>query len=152
MFCFKSNPTGSGRKIIEEIEFDGNRMDCKKIRKHCKEIARKYLVSDERTFDYEVSVDEVLTNAIVHGYQENERKRIKITFLLEDDFLITQVRDYGVGIPNQYLLEIPAIQEEIFTERGRGLYLAKHLCDGLKIEKAEDYGTIVSVYFERMCF
>lgn len=45
-------------------------------------------------------VSEGITNAIIHGYNEDDDKDIKLRVRLDDVGLYIEIEDYGVGIEN----------------------------------------------------
>lgn len=45
-------------------------------------------------------VSEGITNAIIHGYNENNDKDIKLRIKFDDEGLYIEIEDYGIGIEN----------------------------------------------------
>lgn len=43
------------------------------------------------------SVDEAISNAIIHGNNENPRKNIRVKMLIHDNYLYLSIRDEGHG-------------------------------------------------------
>ena len=91
----------------------------------------------------------ILDNAAKHG---GEGKRIKVSMQLADDQIVTRIRDYGPGIPEE---ELPHVKMKFYKGsskvRGSGIGLA--VCDQivalhggtLSLENAEGGGCLVTV-------
>ena len=60
----------------------------------------------EEVADVKTALSEAVTNAIVHGYQ-NEVKKIHIECHIQDQVLEVKVTDYGVGIEDVELAMQP---------------------------------------------
>ena len=91
----------------------------------------------------------ILDNAAKHG---GEGKRIEASMVLEDNFVVVRIRDFGPGIPED---EIPLVKKKFYkgsaSVRGSGIGLA--VCDEivdmhggiLTLENAQGGGTMVTV-------
>ncbi len=75
-----------------------------------------------------VATMEAVNNAIVHGNGGDRTKRVNICFAQEDDKLMVQVKDQGVGF-NPDSVPDPTSPENIEKLRGRGVFLMKNLAD-----------------------
>ncbi len=95
--------------------------------------AKKPEVKIEIIVDAEVVADEsissVFENIISNAFTHGKTDRVVIEIEKHGDFVITKIRDFGVGIPDE-------IKEKIFEEgfaygdkghTGMGLYIAKKL-------------------------
>jgi len=79
-----------------------------------------------------LSIQEAVTNAIIHGNHSDENKYVGISYKISDELNIT-IEDEGDGIvlENQ-LQDVTDIKEkDIFKESGRGIMLMKHFCDDI---------------------
>ena len=65
----------------------------------------------EEIADIKTAVSEAVTNSIIHGY-ENEDRRIRIEALIGEDTVTVIVQDYGVGIEN-----IQRAMEPMYTSK-----------------------------------
>jgi len=79
-----------------------------------------------------ISVIEASTNAIQHGCECNETKKVVITFDFEDDFLRVTVLDPGSGFDPS--CAICDLHEGLVEPRGRGLAIIKSLMDGVEFQ------------------
>jgi anti-sigma regulatory factor (Ser/Thr protein kinase) len=109
--------------------------------------ALRTLVSDEgaaaglwgdRLLDQTLAVDEVATNAILHG---SSPARLKLW--REEDELIWEVSDTGPGIADPLAGQIAPDPSAL---DGRGLWMARMICDALEFRCDTD-GTVVSLHF-----
>lgn len=97
----------------------------------------------------------IIENSIRHGFTTGQELRIDITGRQEDDALILEVRDDGIGITEERLREIEeSFREEISdkTVRHIGLYNAEKVLQvlygdayGLTITSAPGEGTLVTL-------
>jgi serine/threonine-protein kinase RsbW len=90
--------------------------------------------------DIEMEIREALANAILHGNQEDPRKRVYVTVScsFHGEVSIT-VRDEGRGFDPAVLLD-PTDGSNLLLSHGRGIYLMRMLMDEVSFE---EHGTIV---------
>ena len=91
----------------------------------------------------------ILDNAAKHG---GEGKRITVSMRLEGQNLVTRIRDYGPGIPEE---ELPHVKMKFYkgSSKARGSGIGLAVCDQivelhggkLTLENAEGGGTLVTV-------
>ncbi|MED4351296.1 HAMP domain-containing histidine kinase [Schinkia azotoformans] len=111
------------------------------------------VASDEKWLSFVLT--QIITNAIKYTIHENQK--IHFRGYKQNNQVILEIRDEGVGIPKS---DLPRIFAPYFTgENGRnfqestgmGLYLTKQICDKLginiDIESAPNEGTTVKLYF-----
>ncbi len=79
-----------------------------------------------------LSLQEAVTNAIIHGNKSDENKYVGISYSISEELNVT-VKDEGNGIfLHNQLQDVNKIQkEDIFKESGRGIMLMKHFCDDI---------------------
>lgn len=91
----------------------------------------------------------ILDNAAKHGASG---QKIEASMTLEGDYVVTRIRDYGPGIPED---ELPLVKKKFYkgSSRARGTGIGLAVCDEivemhhgmLTLENAEGGGTLVSV-------
>lgn len=91
----------------------------------------------------------ILDNAAKHG---GEGKRIKVSMRLEGERIVTRIRDYGPGIPEE---ELPHVKMKFYkgSSKARGSGIGLAVCDQivelhggtLSLENAEGGGCLVTV-------
>lgn len=97
----------------------------------------------EEVADIKTAVSEAVTNAIIHGYQ-NEVHKIEIQAEVERDTLTVCVEDFGAGIEN-----IEKAMEPLYTTRrdlersGMGFVFMEAFMDTIKVESEPGVGTKV---------
>ena len=99
----------------------------------------------EEVADIKTAISEAVTNAIIHGYQ-NEVHKIEIAAEVEKDTLTVSVEDFGVGIEN-----VEKAMEPLYTSRrdlersGMGFVFMEAFMDTIKVESKPGVGTKVTM-------
>lgn len=100
--------------------------------------------SDDTYGNIILSLNEAVTNAVVHGNKEKPSKKVVVTANREDDLLKITVEDEGEGFnPND--IPDPLKDENLLNEGGRGVYLIEQFAD--KVTYSEG-GTKITIEFE----
>jgi serine/threonine-protein kinase RsbW len=95
---------------------------------------------DESNPQIELALHEALVNAIVHGNQEEPRKRVHVRCRCSTDGEVSiTIRDEGQGFDIATVPD-PTAQENLFRPSGRGIYLMTTLMDEVRFEQK---GTVV---------
>lgn len=93
--------------------------------------------------DIKTAVSEAVTNAVIHGYEE-QGGRVSMTCLLEDEAIHITVRDEGRGIE-----DIEKAKEPFFTTKpelersGMGFSFMEAFMDEVEVESEPGKGTSV---------
>ncbi len=96
----------------------------------------------EKLFDNIIlALFELISNAITHGNQGDKNKQIVIEVESLPGKILFKVKDEGNGFDISRIPD-PTTPENIFNLRGRGLYIAKKLSDGMKTNK-----NTISIFF-----
>lgn len=99
----------------------------------------------EEVSDVKTAVSEAVTNAIIHGY-ENEIHKITIRCRTEGKTLYLEVEDYGRGIE-----DVQQAMEPLFTTKpdldrsGMGFSFMEAFMDRLEVVSAQGEGTVVKM-------
>lgn len=93
----------------------------------------------EDIIDIKTIVSEAVSNAIIHGYEQNKDKQVNVTGILNDNELIIIVNDEGVGIEN--IPEALRVNYSSKNRSGLGFTIIKSLSDDLQIKSKKDVGT-----------
>ena len=75
-----------------------------------------------------MAVREAVTNAIVHGNQEDEAKKVEVTFNCLEHTLEIEVKDQGEGFDPTAVPD-PTDPANILKTSGRGIFLMKTFMD-----------------------
>lgn len=97
---------------------------------------------DEIT-DIKTAVSEAVTNAIIHGY-ENEKGTIYINCGIKENIVYIEIKDNGKGIDNIEKAREPLYTSKPEMERsGMGFTVIETFMDEVKIESKKDEGTTI---------
>ncbi|MDF2672636.1 MAG: anti-sigma factor [Clostridiales bacterium] len=95
--------------------------------------------------DVKTSVSEAVTNAIIHGY-ENQSGTVVIKGRIEDRTLYVEVIDFGKGIEDVELARQPLYTSKPELERsGMGFTVMETFMDTLEVESVPGEGTKVKM-------
>lgn len=83
---------------------------------------------DRMRFRLEVVLAEALANAILRGNREDPQKSVHVAVLLRTPEIRIEVTDEGHGFDPSLVPE-PVTPHSIREERGRGIFLIRHLAD-----------------------
>lgn len=102
-------------------------------------IARRLRFDEEKVQDIKVAVGEACGNAIEHG---SSRNGVDIHYHIMPGSLSVEVKDYGQGFtpPKPGEADLPL---DIFSERGRGMYIMQALMDKVDVQSAPGEGTLI---------
>ena len=90
-----------------------------------------------------VALTEAVNNGLQHGNKANTTKHIEVTFKVKDNKIFFTVKDEGPGFDYTTLPD-PTDPKNIEKPTGRGIFLMRHLADGVSFE---DKGTKVILEF-----
>lgn len=99
----------------------------------------------EEVADVKTALSEAVTNAIVHGY-ENEVKKVTVSCSISGQVLTLTVSDKGVGI-----VDIAKAMEPLFTTKpdtersGMGFAFMEAFMDDVQVESTVGEGTAVTM-------
>lgn len=89
-------------------------------------------------------VSEAVTNAIVHGYGQDESKMVYLEFVLEGAQLVITVKDEGVGIEDVEKAKEPLFTTKLTEERaGLGFTIMEIFSDEVVVSSEINVGTTV---------
>ena len=90
-----------------------------------------------------LSIDEILTNTISYGYDDEEEHRIDLSLSLEGDTLIVVIVDDGRAFDSS--LERDPNIEATLEERalgGLGLFLVQQMMDDVAYQRREEFNIV----------
>ncbi|MFK4997720.1 anti-sigma F factor [Bacillus sp. N9] len=98
---------------------------------------------DELT-EIKTVVSEAVTNAIIHGYEQNPAGVVYISVAIEDGMIDLVIRDNGVGISNIQEARQPLFTTKPELERsGMGFTIMENFMDHLEVESHLGTGTTI---------
>lgn len=100
---------------------------------------------DELT-EIKTVVSEAVTNAIIHGYEQNEDEKVYIAVELNEDTVHLTIRDNGIGIDDLDEARQPLFTTKPELERsGMGFTIMENFMDEVKVESTKNHGTTIQV-------
>ncbi|MBS4194555.1 anti-sigma F factor [Lederbergia citri] len=98
---------------------------------------------DELT-EIKTVVSEAVTNAIIHGYEQNPTGIVYISAAIEDDMIDLVIRDNGVGIKDIEEAKQPLFTTKPELERsGMGFTIMENFMDHMEVESHPGTGTTI---------
>ena len=99
---------------------------------------------DDASHYMSVAVRESVVNAIKHGNQLDETKRVTVEFVLHPHALEVGVQDEGQGFDPGSVPD-PVAEENLLKAYGRGIFFMKSFMDEVKFSFPEQGGTKVTL-------
>lgn len=97
----------------------------------------------EEVADVKTAISEAVTNAIIHGY-ENEIHKVSIRCRIEGPQIMVEVKDKGVGIEDVEQAMTPLYTSKPELERsGMGFAFMEAFMDSVEVESVPGEGTTV---------
>jgi serine/threonine-protein kinase RsbW len=97
---------------------------------------------EEAAFGVDLAVREAVTNAVVHGNQEDLTKEVEVTFGSSPGTLEIEVKDQGEGFDPASVPD-PTDPANLMKASGRGMFLIRSFMDEAQWFTAPEGGTIV---------
>ncbi|RXT13838.1 anti-sigma F factor [Ammoniphilus sp. CFH 90114] len=96
--------------------------------------------------EIKTAVSEAVTNAIIHGYEENEEQLVTIVTHYNDEYIEIMIEDKGIGIGNVDEARQPLFTTKPELERsGMGFTIMENFMDSVEILTGENIGTRVTL-------
>lgn len=98
----------------------------------------------EEISDIKTAVSEAVTNAIIHGYEEDAECQVWLRCTIQEDVLLVEIKDDGRGIE-----DVEQAMEPLFTTKpdldrsGMGFSFMEAFMDDLEVSSVPGEGTIV---------
>jgi stage II sporulation protein AB (anti-sigma F factor) len=100
----------------------------------------------EELTDIKTVVSEAVTNAIIHGYEENPEGIVFIRVEIDGNYVRIQVSDQGKGIENIAEARQPLYTSKPELERsGMGFTIMENFMDEITVISKPGHGTTVSM-------
>jgi serine/threonine-protein kinase RsbW len=99
---------------------------------------------DESSHYMSVAVREAVVNAIKHGNQLDESKRVGVEFVIQPSSLEIIVEDHGKGFDPDSVPD-PVAEENLLKAAGRGIFFMRSFMDEVKYSFAPEGSTRVSL-------
>ena len=100
-------------------------------------------ITTQIAYAVNLSIDEILTNTISYGYDDDEQHRIGLSMCMEGDVLVVQIVDDGRAFDSS--LERETDTESSLEERslgGLGLFLVQQMMDDVTYQRRDELNVI----------
>ena len=97
-------------------------------------------LEEQAAFGVDMAVREAVTNALVHGNQEDETKSVELVFNCLENALEIEVRDQGEGFDPASVPD-PTEPANILKTSGRGIFLIRNFMDEVEWFARPEGGT-----------
>lgn len=128
------------------LTLESNPIQISKLEDLTAKIISRFDINPEKYAAILICLTEAVSNAIVHGNQYDNSKKISINVSTNDALISLQVCDEGAGFDYTQLPD-PTIPENIEAPRGRGIFVIKALCDSCNFQ---DPGNKIEMDFKRI--
>jgi serine/threonine-protein kinase RsbW len=99
-------------------------------------------VSEEATFAVDMAIREAVTNAVLHGNKQHDKKFVRVTIESSPDSIEISVHDEGEGF-NPQDVPNPTETENIMKSSGRGIFFMRNFMDDVEWLIRPEGGTTV---------
>lgn len=122
----------------------------KKVEEFAQNIAKKALLSEDKSDNVAIVLTELVNNAILHGNKKHPEKKVKLQAKYYDDKLVLIVKDEGFGFDPK-TIKNPTDPENLWRENGRGIFLVKHLIDKVEFHQTSSGMEIIVTVLINNC-
>lgn len=105
-----------------------------------------FAINDDMYGNIMISVTECISNAIIHGNQNDAQKMVHLELQTTPGLLLCVIEDEGAGFDFSSLAD-PTEPENIEKIGGRGIFLMRNLSDEVKFELGGKK-TLLSFYMD----
>jgi serine/threonine-protein kinase RsbW len=99
-------------------------------------------LDEQVAFGVDMAVREAVTNAVIHGNQEDESKSVEVIFGCGENALEIEIRDQGEGFDPATVPD-PTEPANLLKTSGRGIFLMRTFMDEVDWFMRPDGGTTV---------
>ncbi|MGB9179815.1 MAG: ATP-binding protein [Pyrinomonadaceae bacterium] len=105
-------------------------------------------LGEDAAFGVDMAVREAVTNAVLHGNQQDETKLVEVTFRNSNDGLEISVRDQGQGFRPENVPD-PTDAQNVLKSSGRGIFFMRNFMDEVEWSHHPGGGTVVRMFKKR---
>ena len=131
------------------IQIENQIPDIEKVCNQIEQFGKTYNIDQKVIFALHLALDEILTNIISYGYEDDDNHQIDVRLKLSKDRMIVEIEDDGKPFhPNQ--APSPDIDKPLHERKigGLGLYLVNNLMNSVdyKSQNGKNILTLVKKY------
>ncbi len=97
---------------------------------------------EEDAFGIDMAVREAVTNAVLHGNQQDAAKKVEVKFRGSREMLEITVRDRGTGFDLDKVPD-PTDPQNLLKASGRGILFMRTFMDDVEYSRHPEGGTVV---------
>ncbi|MBA3899564.1 MAG: ATP-binding protein [Bacteroidetes bacterium] len=127
----------------QTLKFAASSENMALVEKLIDDICIEFKVNEDNYGNILVALTEAVNNAIHHGNKGNPDKMVSMSFEAKENSLCFTITDEGPGFDYDSLPD-PTDPENIEKPNGRGVFLMRHLADGIEFK---DKGSTVAIVF-----
>ncbi len=128
----------AGQEVSKNILINNNLSEIERLSKAVAEFGKKNNLSSEVIYDVRLALEEVVSNIINYGCEDNYEHQISIEMNLQGETLTMKIKDDGKPFNP---LEVKSTNlEKPFDEReigGMGIYIVRKLMDKILYKREE---------------
>jgi len=124
----------------KEISIENNISELNKLQLEINKISKEWNLSPKILFNLNLAIEEVVTNIIFYGFDDDLKHMINIKLFLEHDKIKTQIIDKGKEF-NPLEKEAPDHIDKPLEERdigGLGIHFVKNLMDKVEFKREKN--------------
>jgi serine/threonine-protein kinase RsbW len=127
---------------VVELTLASKLSSAEKLSSAVKEYAGRVGFTEDEINFIELAVHEAMINAIIHGNQQADDKRVDVQFQMEADALTISIRDRGAGFSPEELPD-PTDADNLLKPSGRGIFFMRTFMDEVDYAAHPEGGSIV---------
>ncbi len=131
-------------RISNGIAFPSTQKLLSAVDRYLERELKKAGVSQDTIADLAISVSELVNNAILHGNQRDESKKVILQLFFETGAVTICVEDEGKGFDPEQVAN-PLEGENLMREVGRGIFIVRSLVDSVEFLRGQNGGVRVKL-------
>ena len=126
--------------IVNDID------ELKTIEGRLNELSESWDITSKAVFEIMLALEELVSNTIFYGYDDDDEHTIVLSFHLNGDALTISIEDNGVAF-NPLDAETPNIDDTVENRRigGLGIHLVRNLMDSVDYKRHNDMNCVTIV-------
>lgn len=127
------------RKTDIELRFRSRLEYLDLVQSISENISRMVGLDEDGQYWISLSVRESVTNAILHGNQEDQEKTVGVSFSFWENRLVIRVSDEGIGF-DEAALPDPLNPQNLLKPSGRGIFYVRSFMDQVSYQALPEGG------------
>jgi anti-sigma regulatory factor (Ser/Thr protein kinase) len=131
-------------EIAYTFELRNDLSELDRLCQKCESVGESMGMSKKLIFEMNLALDELFTNIISYGFEDDEEHRIKIEIKVQQNELLIRIEDDGIPF-DPILAEAPNLECRIEDCKigGLGIHLIKKLMDEIHYERMNDINILI---------